>query len=192
LSAKRLDRVALVGAIAVVVLHVQSTMTHATSEGSCTVQQPIVFHDAGIVACPVTFACRGSLWDSPGCLVAATIRESEIWTELGFENRNAASLAGVRLELVPHPEPVSRDQLRGLFGDTLRVVLDVSDDGSAEQDSEVAAGFGWPLRDVLGVTRICMLANAALEPRRIRFLEIRIRGARELSDLEGIFAVRGS
>ena len=154
----------------------------ATVEGPVVIQQPIFTHDGWIEICPVTYATRGDVWSTPGCLVARTLSENRIGTEGGFENRNAANLAGLRLELVEHSEPTPKGEhlYRGLFGDTLKVVLKVTDEALM---SPVHPG------DVLPHTRDCLLLNAQLEGRRFQFLDLRINGIDGFAEIEGVYSV---
>jgi hypothetical protein len=71
-----------------------------------------------------------------------------------------------------------------LFGDTLRVVLDVS-------VANVSGGRAG-LRHLVSATHVCLLANAALEFPRFHFLEVSVRGSDALAAFEGVFPVGAS
>jgi hypothetical protein len=114
-------------------------------------------------------------------LLLLTLAENCIWTESGFENRNEANLAGLRLERVQQLSPLQPGQAHGLFGDTLKVVLDVS--------AASVSGGAEGLRYLVSATHRCMLLNAALELPRFHFVDIAIRGSDALEEFEGVFPI---
>ena len=163
----------------------------ATMEGPCTFLQPIMTHDVGIVACPITYTCQGDLWSSPGFRVIRTFTSNSVGTQYGFENRNAASLAGLRCELVPAPGAPGPNQFRGLFEDTLKVSILVPPNDSLFIASERFAAYGVDvLPEVLEVTVRCMRENASGEFPRFKFLQVGIQGAQDFTNLEGIYPVQ--
>jgi len=148
----------------------------ATVEVACTFMQPVLAEDQGVRACPVTYTRFGE--PHVGWSAQMTVRENCIGTHLGFQDRNAASLA--RLEVAAE----------GMSGDTLRVVVDASKAAGEPADARSAL-LGSPLYDVLAVTRDCMVTNARQEPAVVRYLDIRVVGATDLSAVGGTFAIPG-
>ena len=159
-------------------------LASASTETPREIQQPIFTHDAGITICPIIFAVRGDVSANPGSLLALTFAENRIWTEQGFENRNEANLAGLRMQTVQREESPQQGGAHGFSGDTLCVALDVS----LANTSGGRAG----LRELVSVTHACMLANAALEIPGFHFLEIEISGSEALAEFEGVFPLRAS
>ena len=163
---------------------------HAATESPYVVQQPIVTEDAGVLPFPVTFTVLGELWASPGWTVTQTLAESRVWTTRhGFENRNAANLAALQISLVPHsgqPKPMI---FPGLYADTLRAVLDVSEAVATWQDRKTSL-FGYTLEAIVPATIECFQLNLKQEYPRIRFLDLRVVGSDSLAHLSGVFAVR--
>ncbi|MCA9752762.1 MAG: hypothetical protein KC591_11270, partial [Gemmatimonadetes bacterium] len=108
----------------------------------------------------------------------------------GFRNINAAHLLGVRLFLVPHDEPILRGERRwqGVFGDTLRVVMDLS---NIDEDTYSSTGqpirLAWPKNEVIPRTVECMLENAKREKNDVRFLDVSIRGQDGFADLARVY-----
>jgi hypothetical protein len=160
----------------------------ASMEGPCTVWQPILTQDGGPISCPVTYTCFGDLWASPGWMVSLAFAENRIGTREGFQDRNAAHLFGFEFSLVRHPLPLQPNQTHGLFGDTLRVVVDVSRYEEAAADIQPLL-LGFPVDGVLAVTLECMRANASLEYPRFRFLDVRVTGSEPLAAHSGVFEV---
>src|SRR5262245_48717647 len=100
--------------IAMAVVSLVPAPTPASEEVPGTVLQPIISLDAVVAGYPVTFTYRGDVWASPGSFVMGTLSRNMIATENGFENRNAASLAGLTMELVPRPLPLGANECHGL------------------------------------------------------------------------------
>ncbi|MEZ5066256.1 MAG: hypothetical protein R3B81_16135 [bacterium] len=166
----------------------------ATTEVPVAIYQPIYTQDVAIKVLPVPYASRGDVWASPGCMVARTLFENRVGIDGGFENRNAASLAGLRIHLVPHDPPgEGRGRLLpGLFGDTLRIVLSAPEVATAVTiDPRSGVSYPlYPLDEVLPATRACLLLNAWYERRRFRYLEIHLDGgAARYPEFEGVYEV---
>lgn len=162
---------------------------NATVEGPCTFDQPILTYEAGVTACPVTYTCRGDLWSCPGYAVMRTFAKNSVGTDRGFENRNAASLAGLKCEMVQRPRK-GENEFHGLFGDTLKVTLMIPPTDSLFAGSEhFDSNWGSALPDILAVTVQCMKANARQEYARYKFLSIELRGSPSDSALSGVFPV---
>jgi hypothetical protein len=162
---------------------------NATLEGPCTFHQPILTYDAGVIDCPVTYTCQFDPWACPGYRVTWTFAKNSTGTQYGFENRNAASLAGLRCEMVQRPKK-GQNEFHGLFGDTLKVNLVVPPTDSLFAGSErFDAQYSGILPDILSVTVQCMKLNASDEYPRYKFLSIEIRGAPDDSAFSGVFPV---
>jgi hypothetical protein len=142
-----------------------------------------------VIDCPVTYTCQFDPWASPGYRVTWTFAKNSIGTQYGFENRNAASLAGLRCELVQRPKK-GQNEFHGLFGDTLKVNLIVPPADSLFAGSErFDAQYSGILPDVLSITLQCMKRNASDEYPRYKFLSIDVRGAPDDSAFGGVFPV---
>jgi hypothetical protein len=177
-------------AVALVLLGFAPTPSLATTEGPGTVLQPILSLDAAIVGCPVTFTYRGDVWASPGCFVRRTVERNMVATERGFENRNAASLAGITIRTAPRSRPLERNESPGLFGDSLRVVLAVPPaDSTFVGDASQWSGWRADLREIVATTVECMVENARLEYPRFKWLDIEVSGREDVRDLGGVFEV---
>ena len=166
------------------------TMTYAANaafEWPCTVQQPVLTRDGGPALAPVTYVCFGDLWASPGWIVSMTFGENRIRAGSQFQDRNAAHLAGFKFSTVRRELPLA-GQAHGLFGDTLRVIVDVSAsvDPAFRADSLL---MGFPVADVLDATLAAMKANAALEYPRFQFLDVRVVGDSLLSEKSVVIGV---
>ena len=123
----------------------------------------------------------GSAWDSPGLQVCLTTAEFYAKTDVGLENRNIANQ--MRIQIRPKMRPSSaalgREEWHGLFGDTLRVVLDLSKMASEAR--------GWSAVYVLETTLDCMIINAARDAHKPRFLGIEIEGKTGYEQFEGTY-----
>jgi len=123
----------------------------------------------------------------PGYLVNYTCEENRVMTERGgFENRNAANLLG----LMAWSDSLHLGQ--ELFGDTLRVYVDLS---AVTSQKTI---HGWPLESVVEATVECVLTNA-FERRsgydhdlrksiEAKYVELEIRGSAEYAHLGGLFS----
>ena len=159
----------------------------ATLECPCTFNQPILT-EAGVTALPVTYTCQFDPWAGLGYAVIYTFAENSIRTTRGFENRNGASLAGLKCELVRRPEK-GMNVFHGLFGDTLRVNLIIP---PADSLKHFEARWGESLPEILAVTVQCMKVNAQQESSRYKFLSIELHGSPSDSALSGVFPVEAS
>lgn len=128
------------------------------------------------------------MWAGPGWTVKRTVEENCISTTEGFANRNAANLAGLTVTLVPHPGPPKNMVFPGLFGDTLRAVLDVS--AAVRPPGEKRLYFGgYSLDTILPVTVECFLLNLAQEYPRIQLLVLEVAGSEEYAYLRGTYPI---
>lgn len=147
------------------------------------VSQPIDAGHAGVVRCDNTYVRWG---DDPGIALMLTVAECRVSTPDGFVNRNAASLMGITLRRVGHAgrPPEGQKWWPGLFGDTLRVTLDLSQLGVS---SEPAVAM-WR-QHVVDATTQCMIENARREP-RAAFLDVVVEGPPEFARFAGARALR--
>jgi hypothetical protein len=163
-------------------------MASAATEGSYVIRQPIVAGDEGVTARPVTFVYLGDLWAGPGWTVTRTLAENCIATSSGFADRNAAHLAGLTVTLVPHPGPPQNMVFPGLFGDTLRAVLDISAAVPPRGEKKTYV-WGYSLDTILPVTLECFLLNLAEEYPRIRLMVLQVVGGEEYAYLGGTYPI---
>lgn len=111
-----------VAAIAVIVAMAGSA--EATQENIYAVAQPVDSDGTGPTISDVTFVTWSDTLHEPSLLICLTAAESRVRSPYGFENRNMANRAGIRITAVRAAGSVGG--YPGFFGDTLRVVLDVS------------------------------------------------------------------
>jgi hypothetical protein len=146
------------------------------------VTQPIDAGHAGVVPCDNTYVRWG---DAPGIALLLTVAECRVSTPDGFVDRNAASLMGIHLRSVGHTGPAhGQTWSPGLFGDTLRVTMDLSHLGPSAEPAIAA----WR-QVVVDVTTQCMVENARREP-RAAFLDIVVEGPAEFARLAGVRSLR--
>lgn len=171
--------------IAIVTIALCASPAGAAFETALEVWQPIETEE-GIVLSRVTYI-RYLTRTPPGYPVNFTCEASRVMTELGeFENRNASNLLG----LMAWSDSLHLRQQ--LFGDTLRVFVDLS--GITAQKTS----HGWNLQTVVEATVECVLANAAQYRSgrdwdrkkwvEARYVELEIRGSTEYADLGGVFS----
>lgn len=183
-----------------------STPACATIERLRSVSQPIEI-DGSLVICTNAYV---SNLEGAGAALLLTAAENCVRVQgpEGFQNSNAAFLAG--LEIRPAPRmgtaPVGEDWWPLLSGDTLRVVLDASKlkaepapftsrlpkgaDPKRFEQRRLESHRRWQ-RALLEITVRCMIENAARDP-RARYLAIEIAGPDEFKDLAGIHALKSA
>jgi hypothetical protein len=128
-----------------ILLVVVTSSVLASEERAKEVAQPIVAEDA-IFLSRVTFVNHHDM--SWAGLVDYTCRESFAVNESGRpENRNAASIAGIKTWADPY-----HFQEQALFGDTVRVYVDLTDFDASRLEFES--------EDVVAATLECVLVNA--------------------------------
>jgi hypothetical protein len=144
---------------------------------------------AGPVISTVTFASWLNAWANPAQEVELTCAASSITTAQGPENRNAAFLAGIHLKFPEgHGNPTSGgERFRGLFGDTLVVVMDLSE---VQPDSVLAKRcpdlWTGPVDDVIVQTAECLRLNARRRWPRVKHLALSVDGSEGHTHLEGV------
>jgi hypothetical protein len=163
-----MNRATLVGLV--VLLASQSAC--ASEEWPVTVYQPLVLLDGELALRQVTYI---SYMSEPGLELAFTCRVSQIQTDSGLENRNAASLFGMSVTVNCNPRnPIGSEACR--YGDTLRVVLNLP---STPPDT-LARDLGIPVDTALVATLECLAANVRRWP-GLRFLSVTVAGRPELA-----------
>lgn len=159
----------------------------ASSEIALQISQPIMTLDSGCMVSDVTFTGYWSLWDSPQLEVDLTVAPSAVTTEQETVDRNGAAALGLHVEFPKGDEnPISsrngvHDHFLGLFGDTLRVVLDLT---AMKVESELWRGFE---AEIVGATVECLKLNARRGWPRIRTLDLQVRGPSQFQSHTGIY-----
>lgn len=162
-----------------VMLLIGVASSFASEERTIEIAQPIAVED-GIVLSRVTYVVHDDL-SSWGHLVDYTCKESFVVNDSGKpENRNAASIAGVKAWVDPY-----HFQEQALLGDTVRVYVDFS--GYDPKKLERWDG------DVVSATIECVLVNATHSMEgwyraknswiTAKHLHVEVRGAPELTRL---------
>ncbi len=150
-------------------------------ESVFTVSQPLLTNGAGIVVSDVSFIRYGTAWDRTGIHVCGTANEYLVSTRIGYENRNGASRMGVRISPILAPRDTTRAPLKrpGLFGDTLRVLVDLT-----EMQQQAPFPLGGPPEKVLRAMQECMILNGTREGQGVRYLDIQVEGPSQYDWLE--------
>lgn len=120
----------------------------------------------------------GSSYDTPSFEASITVVPNSISKPQGWENRNGAAAIGIRLDF-----PRGETGL-GLFGDTLRVVVDLT----ALQDTSRTIWDGYE-PDIVAATVECLKLNARRRWSVIRFLAVEVRGADEYQSNSGTYGL---
>lgn len=169
-----------------------SSLSRATLEGLYRIHQPVVTYDGGIQMETVAFALYCDPHATPGMLVGLALAQNRISTSRGFENRNIASLAGLRMQIVsPGGAKTAPDPSALLFGDTLKVVLEVPAPESSFVGVEpMLSAYRSSLSAIAESARDCMIENAHMESPRIRHLGIKVRGVAGADTLSGVWNLR--
>lgn len=193
-----------VAALSVAIVLV-ANIAPATVERLCSVTQPIEV-DGTFRMSPNTYVTYST---SPGTELLLTTAENRVRTPHGFLflNMNSASRAGLAIQFVKDEKPPTGGRATrwdGLFGDTLRVVLDLRampveailpEGVSTEDDKRTVERRHREHREwcraLVEVTLQCMVENAAREP-KARFLDVRIEGPSEFEDLAGTRSLRSA
>ena len=161
----------------------------ASQEGAVQVSQPIMVFDGGCVVSDVTYILTWGWYRyAPELTTSLTVSANSISTSQGFANRNGAAALDLRLEFPDGDEIPGfgseghRERFQGLFGDTLRVVLDLT---SMKRGAESE----WPgsEADVVAATVESLKLNARREWPRVRTLDLRVRGPSEFQAHAGVY-----
>jgi len=155
----------------------------ATTDGVRLITQPIATFETGIWIVDVPVISAGSLWDGAGAFVEMTSRSFPIEILPGAGShpagQNAAAVTGISVRLLPN---TTRNSPPGLFGDTLRVELDLTGFRRSQ--------LGLRIEDVTAATVHCMLVNAGRTGGIIKYLDLRIRGDRQFSSAGRVYGLR--
>jgi hypothetical protein len=149
-------------AISVVAALLPARGALASFEMAIQISQPIMTQDLGCFVSDVTYVGHWSPWDQPGLEVGPTVAPSAVVTQQGTADRNGASALSTNLEFPSGDEnPYSsrfgiHDRVPGLFGDTLRVVLDVSALSSRESGAWIGSE-----PEIVATTAECLKAERA-------------------------------
>jgi hypothetical protein len=155
---------------------------HASQEGTIESTQPIVTENF-IRPCTVTYIWSGMV-HIVGSSVAKTCSPDYIETDNGVQNRNAANLAGFTVTVAS-----SDSSWHPLYGDTLRVTLDVSSIGEQEQVKQIGSMFS--ANDLVEATVQCVQDNAGRGVPVAKHLDLRVVGSRRYAKLSRVYIVAG-
>jgi hypothetical protein len=141
------------------------------------VAQP-VGHDNGVAKCHVTFMVWRNTFE-PGLEINHICVPYLVPIE-GTEprNQNVAAIAGIRTYVIRNQDLKNE----GLFGDTLRVALDLESAHAIEEGSS-------SLSDIVNVVRQCIFEMAERSAARWpypKILDLQIKGPKEYQSLGGI------
>jgi uncharacterized sulfatase len=163
------------------------------------VSQPLVA-DSGMIVGNVAFPFGEDPADHPELEVSLTVKPSPVAAskdESGHVTmQNAASLARLQLRFPPGEVDSSGKRLTGVFGDTLVVVMDLSEtlsnkgleDSLGTQSSESMMSDAH-LNQVIEKTVECLLLNARRRWPRIRHLALSIDGSHHHENWEGVHSL---
>jgi len=122
---------------------------------------------------------------APNAISTWTEPENAARGAFAVENRNAASLLPLRLSFPEGSPDSSGMRFPGLFGDTLVVVMDLSD---ALKTNETLASSD-TFNEIVGKTAQCLLLNARRQWPRIKHLALSIDGSHAHEHLEGVHSL---
>lgn len=141
------------------------------------VLQP-VWSDRGLVATGFSYARYEDTLNDPTLLVRLTAAESRLGGPDGFANWNEANRIGIQIQVAP-PSPSAQQLFPGLSGDTLEVVLDLS---NLTQPLVSAS-----CEELVDLTVECMIENASRSRRhQIHFLKIAALGDSSFAHHSGV------
>lgn len=164
----------------------------AADEHAVQISQPVISGGTGIVVAQVPYMLWYLPGDDPAFEVGLTVAANTITTGDGTSNRNAANLLGIQLTF-PMPPATNRwrrSAPRGVFGDTLRVAIDLSKTEEATQLQDKASiTRGFLRKDIVPLTLFSMLENARRGWPRIKHLHVEVVGPDEFKDLAGTYSL---
>jgi uncharacterized sulfatase len=164
------------------------------------VSQPLVT-DSGMVIGNVSFPFDEDPADHPELEVSLTVKPGPVATSKKDESghvtmENAASLARLQLRFPPGAVDSSGKRPTGVFGDTLVVVMDLSEtlsnealEDSLETLSSESRISDAHLNAVIEKTVECLLLNARRRWPRIRHLALSIDGSHHHENWEGVHSL---
>jgi len=153
---------------------------HASQEGTIESTQPIATENF-IRPCTVTYI-RSGMVHVVGSSVRRTCSSNHVATDMGVENRNAANLAGFTVAVAQ-----SDSTWHPLYGDTLRVTLDVS--SIADEENVKQLGSLFSSAELVEATVQCVRENAGRGVPHARYLDLRVVGSQRYSKLGQVYKV---
>jgi hypothetical protein len=116
-----------------------------------------------------------------------TVAENCICSNQGCDNHNAANLLGLRVEFEEggHRESV------GLFGDTLRVRLDLSKMDEHPYKAGSRTTRLYKADRIVPLVVECLKLNAARRWPRVRYLALSVVGVEAYAEHSGVFSLEG-
>jgi hypothetical protein len=157
------------------------TVSHASVWEWVEVHQPLLLN--GLESRPSPYLVR--IWPYAQ-EVEMTCWENRLYSDGEWKDQNAASLFGIVVSLPWEGAAgaTAEDfQGKGMHGDTLRVLVDVS---------AASVPSGWPdamLRSVVALTIDCARRNAGFAYPTPRFVDVSVAGRPDLADLSGTTVV---
>ena len=153
---------------------------YSSQEGTIESTQPIVTENF-IRPCTVTYIWSGMV-HIVGSAVAKTCSPDHVKTDMGVENRNAANRAGLTVAVAS-----SDSSWHPLFGDTLRVTLNVTSIGEEEQIKQIGSMFS--TAGLVEATVQCIRENAERGVPAARHLDLRVVGSKRYAKFSRVYAV---
>jgi len=184
-------RSAILAGIALAGMMIPS-LAPAADEHAVQISQPIISGGSGLIAvAQVPYIFWYLPYDDPAFEVSLTVAANTITTGEGTSNRNAANLLGIQLTfpMPPQTNRWRRSAPRGVFGDTLRVAIDLSktDETTRLQKASITRGF--QRKDIVPLTLFSMLENARRGWPQIKNLHVEVIGPDEFKDLAGTYSL---
>jgi len=163
----------------------------AADEHAVQISQPVISGGTGLVIAQVPYMLWYLQGDDPAFEVSLTIAANAIATGDGTSNRNAANLLGIQLTFpMPPAQKWRRSSPRGVFGDTLRVAIDLSKTEEATHlQGKASITRGFLRKDIVPLTLFSMLENARRGWPRIKNLHVEVIGPDEFKDLAGTYTL---
>jgi hypothetical protein len=182
-------------AIAAIAGALPPAAARAAKEYAVQITQPLKAEGTGFSIVQVPYLLWFKPSDDPHFAVSLTVAANTITTGDGTSNRNAANLLGVQLSFPAAPsQPWRQASPRGLFGDTLRVSMDLSKTGEAARlkDEMDARRMAYPRKEVLSLTLFSMIENARRGWPRVKHLTVEVQGSDEFKDLAGTYSLEST
>ena len=167
-------------AILVCVVLSCSSAARSSEEGTIESTQPIVTENF-IRPCTVTYIWSGMV-HIVGSSVAKTCSPDSIETDMGIHNRNAANLAGLTVAVAS-----SDSSWHPLFGDTLRVTLDVTSIGERKEVKQLGSLFS--AAGLVNATVQCIRENAGRGVPAAKHLDLKVVGSKRYSKLGRVYSI---
>src|SRR5688572_22790880 len=165
------------------------------AESLVEVSQPLCRNGAELVIGNMTYLWAEDRESRPELEVLLTVERSLVSTVGGEAGalRNAAWLHRIDLEFPAGRADSSGAHFPGLFGDTLVVVMDLSNALMQKESSDSSAVQEFvcvsPLHEVVEKTVQCLALNARRRWPRIRHLALSIDGSHAYEHWEGVYSL---